>query len=173
MDYRGLNKVTVRNRYPFPLIPTLLVRLRTGRIFSKIDLRGAYNFVHIKPRDEWKTAFRTRYGHFEYKVMPFGLTNAPAVFQHMMNDMFQEYIDHFVVIYPDNILIFSSNLNEHIHHVWLVLTKLWEYGPYAKNEKCEFDRTSVEFLGYMISSSGITMDECKVVHSPIGLSQLV
>ena len=109
MDYRGLNKVTVRNRYPLPLIPMLLDRLRTGHIFSKIDLRGAYNLVRIKPGDEWKTTFQTRYGHFEYKVMPFGLTNAPTVFQHMMNDIFREYLDHFVVINLDDILVFSSN----------------------------------------------------------------
>mgnify|MGYP000532974220 FL=1 len=162
VDYRGLNKITVRNRYPLPLIPTLLDRLRTGRIFSKIDLRGAYNLVRIKPGDEWKTAFRTRYGHFEYKVMPFGLTNAPAVFQHMMNNIFREYLDHFVVIYLDDILVFSSNIEEHTRHVRLVLSKLREHGLYAKSEKCEFDRTSVEFLGYVISPSGITMDARKV-----------
>ena len=117
IDYRGLNRVTVRNRYPLPLIPELLDRLRAGRIFSKIDLRGAYNLVRIKPGDEWKTAFRTRYGHFEYMVMPFGLTNAPAVFQHMMNDIFREYLDQFVVIYLDDILIFSQDYIEHTKHV--------------------------------------------------------
>ena len=162
VDYRGLNKVTVRNRYPLPLIPELLDRLRSARVFSKIDLRGAYNLVRIKPGDEWKTAFRTRYGHFEYKVMPFGLTNAPAVFQHMMNDIFREYLDHFVVIYLDDILVFSSSAEEHTRQVRLVLTKLREHGLYAKREKCEFDRTSVEFLGYVISPSGITMDTRKV-----------
>ena len=113
VDYRGLNKVTVRNRYPLPLIPELLDRLRSARVFSKIDLRGAYNLVRIKPGDEWKTAFRTRYGHFEYKVMPFGLTNAPTVFQHMMNDIFREYLDHFVIISLDEILVFSSSVEEH------------------------------------------------------------
>ena len=107
-------------------------------------------------------AFRTRYGHFEYMVMPFGLTNAPAVFQHMMNDIFREYLDQFVVIYLDNILIFSQDYIEHTKHVRLILTKLREHGLYAKPEKCEFDRTSVEFLGYVISSDGITMDEKKV-----------
>ena len=162
VDYRGLNKITVRNRYPLPLIPELLDRLRTGKIFSKIDLWGAYNLVRIKPGDEWKTAFRTRYGHFEYKVMPFGLTNAPTVFQHMMNDIFREYLDHFVVIYLDDILVFSSNIKEHTRHVRLVLAKLREHGLYAKSEKCEFDRTSVEFLGYVISTQGITMDTRKV-----------
>ena len=94
--------------------------------------------------------------------MPIGLTNALAVFQHIMNNIFREYINHFVVIYLDDILVFSSNLEEQTHHVWLVLTKLWDYGLFAKSEKCEFDRTSVEFLGYMISPTGITKDERKV-----------
>ena len=103
MDYRGLNKVTKKNHYPLPLISGLLDQLGRARIFTKIDLKGAYNLVRIKEGDEWKTAFRTRYGHFEYNVMPFGLTNAPAVFQHMMNDIFREHLDDFDVIYLDDI----------------------------------------------------------------------
>ena len=162
VDYRGLNKVTVRNRYPLPLIPELLDRLRTGRVFSKIDLRGAYNLVRIRPGDEWKTAFRTRYGLFEYRVMPFGLTNAPAVFQHMMNDIFREYLDQFMVAYLDDILIYSPDLDTHAQHVRLVLTKLREYGLYAKYEKCVFEQPSVEFLGYIITCDGISMDQRKV-----------
>ena len=147
VDYRGLNKITICNRYPLPLIPELLDRLRSAPVFSKIDLRGVYNLVRIKPGDEWKTTFRTRYGHFEYKVMPFGLTNAPTVFQHMMNDIFREYLNHFVVIYLDDILVFSSSMEEHTHHVRLILSKLREHGLYAKREKCEFDRNSIEFIG--------------------------
>jgi hypothetical protein len=100
-------------------------------VFSKIDLRGVYNLVRIKPGDEWKTAFWTRYGHFEYKVMPFSLTNAPAVFQHMMNHIFREYLDHIVVIYLDDILVFSPSMEEHTQHVRLILTKLQEHGLYA------------------------------------------
>ena len=163
VDYRGLNKVTIRNRYPLPLIPELLDRLRTGRVFSKIDLRGAYNLVRIRPGDEWKTTFRTRYGLFEYRVMPFGLTNAPAVFQHMMNDIFREYLDQFMVAYLDDILIYSPDPNTHEQHVRLVLSKLREYGLYAKFEKCAFERPSVEFLGYIVSPNGISMDQKKVV----------
>ena len=117
IDYRGLNRVTIRNHYPLPLIPELLNQLQAGRIFSKIDLRGAYNLVHIKLGDEWKTTFRTRYGHFEYMVMAFGLTNAPVVFQHMMNDIFREYLDQIVVIYLEDILIFSQDYIEHTKHV--------------------------------------------------------
>ena len=162
VDYRGLNKVTIRNRYPLPLIPELLDRLRTGQVFSKIDLRGAYNLVRIRPGDEWKTAFRTRYGLFEYRVMPFGLTNAPAVFQHMINDIFREYLDQFMVAYLDDILIYSPDLHTHEQHVRLVLSKLREHGLYAKCEKCVFDQPSVEFLGYIISPDGISMDQRKV-----------
>ena len=135
MDYRGLNKVTVHNRYPLPLIPVLLDRLRTGRIFSKIDIRGAYNLMRIKPREEWKMAFRTRYGHFQYKVVPFGLTNALTVFQHLMNDICRDYLDNFVAIYLDDILTFSSNWEEHTHRIRLVLTNLREYGLFIKSEK--------------------------------------
>ena len=162
VDYRGLNKVTIRNRYPLPLIGQLLDQLAEAMVFTKIDLRGAYNLVRIRAGDEWKTAFRTRYGHFEYSVMPFGLTNAPGVFQHMMNDIFREYLDQFVVIYLDDVLIFSKNQEEHNKHVTLVLKRLREVGLFAKLEKCEFDKDSVEFLGYIISQNGLGMDKKKV-----------
>ena len=162
VDYRGLNKVTKKNRYPLPLISGLLEQLGRAKIFTKIDLRGAYNLVRIKEGDEWKTAFRTRYGHFEYNVMPFGLTNAPAIFQHMMNDIFREHLDDFVVIYLDDILIFSKNEEEHERHVRLVLEKLRQRGLYAKLEKCLFHQASVEFLGYIISGDGIHMDRKKI-----------
>jgi hypothetical protein len=124
VDYRGLNKVTKKNYYPLPLISGLLEQLGSAKIFTKIDLRGAYNLVRVKEGDEWKTTFRTRYGHFEYLVMPLELTNAPAFFQHMMNDIFWDYLDHFVVIYLDDILIYSKNEEEHKHHVRVVLEKL-------------------------------------------------
>jgi hypothetical protein len=109
VDYRGLNKITKKNRYPLPLISSLLDRLCTGKIFTKIDLRGAYNLLRIHLGDEWKITFYTCYGHFEYMVMPFSLTNAPIVFQHLMNDIFRGYIDEFVMVYLDDILIFSKN----------------------------------------------------------------
>lgn len=162
VDYRGLNKVTVKNRYPLPLISGLLDQLGQAKIYTKIDLRGAYNLVRIKEGDEWKTAFRTRYGHFEYNVMPFGLTNAPAIFQHLMNDVFREYLDRFVVCYLDDILIYSKDVEEHEEHVKLVLQKLREKGLYAKAEKCAFHQPKVEFLGYIISSEGLMMDPKKV-----------
>jgi hypothetical protein len=162
VDYRGLNKITKKNRYPLPLILGLLDRLRTRKIFTKLDLRGAYNLLRIRPGNEWKTAFRTRYRHFEYTIMSFGLTNAPVVFQHLMNDIFQEYMDEFVIIYLDDILIFSKNQENHDKHVRLVLVTLREHGLYAKLEKCEFNKSSVAFLGYVISPDGIFMDKSKV-----------
>jgi hypothetical protein len=156
IDYRGLNKILVKNRYPLPLIFGLFNQLGQAKIYTKINLQGAYNLVRIKESDEWKTAFRTRYEHFEYNVMPFGLTNAPAIFQYLMNDIFREFLNDFVVCYLDDILIFSKNLEEHKRHVRLVLQKLWDAGLYAKLEKCVFHQPQVEFLGYIISNEGLS-----------------
>jgi hypothetical protein len=162
VDYRGLNKVIKKNRYLLPLISGLLEQLESARIFIKIDLRGAYNLVRVKEGEEWKTAFRTRYGHFEYSVISFGLINALAIFQHMMNDIFWKYLDHFVVIYLDDILIYSKNEEEYEYHVRLVLEKLREPGLYAKQEKCLFHQSMVEFLDYIVSGDRIPMDEKKI-----------
>ncbi|XP_013930866.1 PREDICTED: RNA-directed DNA polymerase homolog [Thamnophis sirtalis] len=120
-DYRRLNAITVRNRYLLPLIPELLERLWEATVFTKLDLRGAYNLVRVWVGDKWKTAFGTRYGHFEYTVMPFGLTNAPAVFQHFMSDIFRDLLDQFFVIYLDDILIYLTSRKDHQHHLRLVL----------------------------------------------------
>ena len=162
IDYRGLNQITKKNRYPVPLIPELIDRLRSAAIYSKIDLKGAYNLVRVKEGDEWKTAFRTRFGHYEYLVMPFGLTNAPAVFQHLMNDVFRQYLDQFVVIYLDDILIFSNSMEEHTEHVLKVLKLLQENALYASLQKSSFYVTHVTFLGFVISPIGISMDPFKV-----------
>lgn len=150
IDYRDLNALTIKNRYPLPLVTSLLDQLRGARIFTKIDLRGAYNLLRMRPGDEWKTAFRTRFGHFEYLVMPFGLTNAPAIFQHLMNDIFRDFLDKFVVIYLDDILIFSPDEASHYNHVKLVLERLRHHKLYAKLEKSFFHQDSVEFLGYVV-----------------------
>jgi len=136
--YHGLNWLTIKNWYLLPVISRLLDQLSHAKVYTKIDLRGTYNLVHIREGDEWKTSFRTCYGHFEYVVMPFGLTNAFVVFQHMMNDNFYEYLDDFVVCYIDDILIFSKNMVDHERHVRLVWEKFWEVGLYAKLEKCGF-----------------------------------
>lgn len=162
MDYRALNNITIKNRYPLPLIPEALDRLRSARVFTKLDLRGAYNLVRVKEGDEWKTAFRTRYGHFECLVMPFGLTNAPAVFQHFMNDVFRDLLDRIVLIYLDDLLIFSDNEEQHEDHVRQVLDRLIKNALYCSAEKCEFSVTTTEFLGFIVKPDGVTMSENKV-----------
>jgi hypothetical protein len=162
VDYRGLNELTVRNSFPMPLISELLDRVRRAKIFTKIDLRGAYNLVRIKPGDEWKTAFRCQYGHFEYLVMPFGLTNAPAIFQGMMVDIFRDILDIYVVIYLDDLLIFSVDEATHVGHVQEVLSRLRKFRLYAKASKCVFHSESVEFLGFVVSASGLCMAEDKL-----------
>ena len=126
VDYRALNRSTIKNRYPLPLISELLDRLKHAFWYTKIDLRAAYNLIRIALGEEWKTAFRTRYGHFEYLVMPFGLTNAPATFQSYINSALREYLDDFCVAYLDDILIYSKTLEEHVTHVRKVLEKLLE-----------------------------------------------
>ena len=162
VDYRALNNITIKNRYPLPLIPEALDRLKTARIFTKMDLRGAYNLVRIKEGDEWKTAFRTRYGHFECLVMPFGLTNAPAAFQHFMNDVLRESLDHFVLVYLDDILVFSDSQEEHVQHVRSVLERLIAAKLYCAPEKCEFNVHRTEFLGFVVGENGVSMAEDKV-----------
>ena len=162
VDYCVLNKITVNNQYPLLLILGLFDQLSQAKIYTKNDLQEAYNLVRIKVGDKWKTAFRTRYGYFEYNVMPFSLTNAPTIFQHLMNDVFHEFLDHFVVIYLDDILVFSKNEKDHENHVRLVLEKLCSVGLYAKLEKCIFHQPQVEFLGYIISGEGLSMDPKKI-----------
>ncbi|SGY29992.1 BQ5605_C002g01105 [Microbotryum silenes-dioicae] len=162
VDYRGLNKITRKNRYPLPLIPEALDRIRGAKIYTKLDLRSGYNLVRIKEGDEWKTAFRTRYGHFECLVMPFGLTNAPAAFQHLMNSIFRDLLDVSVLVYLDDILIFSGDECQHTRHVQEVLQRLINNKLYCNPKKCEFNRTSTEYLGFIISPSGVSMSQDKV-----------
>ena len=138
IDYHQLNKVTIKNRYPFPRIDDLMDQLVGARVFSKIDLRSGYHQIKVKDEDMQKTAFRTRYGHYEYKVMPFGVTNAPGVFMKYMNRIFHTYLDKFVVVFIDDILIYSKNEEEHAKHLKIVLQVLKEKKLYAKLSKCEF-----------------------------------
>ncbi|KAK3518249.1 hypothetical protein QTP70_034616 [Hemibagrus guttatus] len=135
IDYRGLNKITLRNRYPLPLMATAFEILQEASIFTKLDLRNAYHLVRIRQGDEWKTAFNTPTGHYEYLVMPFGLTNAPAVFQALINNILRDMLDQFVFVYLDDILIFSSSLQEHVIHVSKVLRRLLDNHLYVKPEK--------------------------------------
>lgn len=157
VDYRGLNSITVKNRYALPLISELMDRVRGAKIFTKLDLRGAYNLLRVRESDQWKTAFRCRYGHFEYRVMPFGLANAPASFQALINDVLRKHLDDFVIAFLDDILIFSKNVSEHPNHVRQILQALSDANLFVKLEKCIFDAESVEFLGHIISSMGISM----------------
>jgi hypothetical protein len=162
VDFRQLNSITIKNRYPLPLISELKDRLHKAKYFTKLDLREGYHLVRIKEGEEWKTAFRTRYGHYEYTVMPFGLTNAPATFQALVNSVLREYLDHFVVAYLDDILIYSETLEEHEEHVKKVLRKLAEHQLACKPEKCEFSVQRTGFLGCVISPGRIEMEDGKV-----------
>ena len=162
VDYRGLNSVTVKNRFPLPLIPEMLDRLHTAKVFTKIDLRNAYHQVRVKEGDEWKTAFRCREGHFEYQVCPQGPTNAPAMFQCFMNDILREYLDVIAVGILDDVIIFSPNPAEHVGHVRSILQVLRQHKLYAKIEKCEFDKDEMTFVGYLVSKTGIGRDPAKV-----------
>ncbi|KAJ1041040.1 hypothetical protein NDA10_003767 [Ustilago hordei] len=162
VDYRGLNEITVKNRAPLPLIEEQLFLLRKARIYTKLDLRAAYNLIRIAKGDEWKTAFGTQLGLYEYLVMPFGLANAPAHFQSFINDIFRDIIGVYVVVYLDDFLIFSDTEEVHVKHVTEVLTRLRNNRLFAKLSKCEFHTKTVEFLGYIIKPTGIEMDPEKV-----------
>ena len=162
IDYRGLNSITLKNRYPLPLISELLDRLSGSLIFSKIDLKNAYYRIRIKEGDEWKTAFRTKFGHFEYLVMPFGLTNAPATFQTYINQALRGLIDNFCIVYLDDILVFSKNAVEHENHLRLVMERLRDHDLYANPAKCSFFQTEVEFLGFIVDQQGLRMDPSRI-----------
>ena len=162
IDYRALNKITVKNRFPLPKMDELLNCLQGARYFSKIDLKSAYYQIPVAAQDVPKTAFNTRYGHFEFRVMPFGLTNAPATFQELMNSVFQEEMENFVVVYLDDILIFSKTVEEHEKHIRHVLQTLKKHKLFATLKKCEFFLEETEFVGYSISATGIRMLSKKV-----------
>ncbi|KAK3515157.1 hypothetical protein QTP70_008182 [Hemibagrus guttatus] len=162
IDYRGLNAITVWYPYPLPLVPAALEQLRGARVFTKLDLRSAYNLVCIREGDEWKTAFHTTSGHYEYCVMPFGLTNAPAVFQALINVVFQDLLGKEVIAYIDDILVYSTSMEEHVRMVREVLCRLQQHHLYVKLEKCEFHWPTVTFLGYVISHHRVEMDVVKV-----------
>jgi Reverse transcriptase (RNA-dependent DNA polymerase)/RNase H-like domain found in reverse transcriptase/Integrase zinc binding domain/Chromo (CHRromatin Organisation MOdifier) domain/Aspartyl protease len=163
VDYRKLNALTVKNRYPLPLISELFDRLKNAKYYTRLDMQDAYNQLRIALGDEWKTAFRTRYGHYEYLVMPFGLTNAPASFQAYANDCLRDFLDLFCIVYLDDVLIFSETLKEHIAHVKQVLSRLRDYELTCKLKKCEFHATSLSFLGFVISPEGISMNSDRVI----------
>ncbi|GJY59376.1 putative reverse transcriptase domain-containing protein [Tanacetum coccineum] len=162
IDYRELNKLTVKNRYPLPRIDDLFDQLQGSRFFSKIDLRSGYHQLRVHEDDIPKTAFRTRYGHFEFTVMPFGLTNAPAVFMDLMNRVCKPYLDKFVIVFIDDILIYSKTKEDHEVHLGLVLELLRKEKLYAKFSKCEFWLQEVHFLGHVVNQNGIHVDPSKI-----------
>lgn len=162
IDYRGLNDITVKNRYPLPLMDSAFDQIQGAKIFTKLDLRNAYHLVRVREGDEWKTAFNTPTGHYEYLVMPFGLTNAPAVFQALVNDVLRDMVGQFVFVYLDDILIYSPDLESHHRHVRAVLLRLLQNHLFVKAEKCEFHTTHTSFLGFIISPNKVIMDPSKV-----------
>lgn len=162
VDYRGLNAVTIKNRYPLPLIVETLNRLTKAKIYSKLDIIAAFNRLRIREGDEALTAFKTRFGLFEYLVMPFGLCNGPASFQHYINDTLRDYLDEFCTAYLDDILIYSDSEAEHEIHVKRILMRLREAGLQIDITKCEFHVTEVKYLGLIITTKGIKMDPAKI-----------
>ncbi|WVZ75622.1 hypothetical protein U9M48_023659 [Paspalum notatum var. saurae] len=162
VNYRALTKVTIKNKYPLPRIYDLFDQLQGACVFSKIDLRSGYHQLKIRPSDISKTVFTTKYGLYEYTVISFGLTNAPAYFMQLMNSVFMDYLDKFVVVFIDDILIYSKTKAEHEEHLRLVLQRLREHKLYAKFSKCEFWIDEIRFLGHVVSKRGIAVDPSKV-----------
>ena len=162
IDYRRLNKVTIHNKYPLPWIDDLFDQLQGAKVFSKIDLRLGYHQLKIRESDIPETAFRTRYGHYEFPVMSFGLTNAPATFMDLMNRVFHPYLDRFVIVFIDDILVYSRSELGHERHLGLVFQTLRQYQLYVKFRKCEFWLSRVGFLGHAVSADGIYVDPQKV-----------
>ncbi|GJY12402.1 putative reverse transcriptase domain-containing protein [Tanacetum coccineum] len=162
IDYRELNKLTIKNCYPLPGIDDLFDQLQGACCFSKIDLRSGYHQLRVREEDILKTAFRTRYGHFEFTVMPFRLTNAPAIFMDLMNRICKPYLDKFVIVFIDDILIYSKSEEEHEVHLKMILDLLKKEKLYAKFSKCEFWLKEVQFLGHVVNRDGIHMDPSKV-----------
>jgi hypothetical protein len=162
IDYRPLNAVTIKNKYPLPRIDVLFDQLVGAKVFSKIDLRPGYHQIKIRASDIPKTAFSTRYGLYEYLVMSFGLTNAPAYFMYLMNSVFMPELDKFVVVFIDDILVYSKSEEEHAGHLHVVLQRLREHCLYAKLSKCDFWLKEIKFLGHTISQAGIAVGLDKV-----------
>ena len=162
IDYRELNKVTIRNQYPLSRIDDLFDQLQGAKVFSKIDLSSCYHQLRVHDEDVSKTAFRTRYGHFEFLVMPFGLTNAPAAFMDLMNRIFRPYLDKFVIVFIDDILIYLDSGEKHVEHLRIVLQSLREHRLYSKLSKCQFWLDSVAFLGHIVSAEEVSVDPQKV-----------
>ncbi|CAN4115730.1 unnamed protein product [Withania somnifera] len=166
IDYRRLNKVTLNNKYPLPRIDDLFNRLRGAAVFSKIDLRSGYHRLRIHTEDIPKIAYRTRYGHYEFLVMSFGLTNAPAAFMDLMYRVLKPYLDSFMIVFIDDILVYSRSKSDHERHLVVILRTLREHKLYAKFSKCEFWLESIAFLGHIVSKAGVSVDPAKIQSFP-------
>ena len=162
IDYRALNKITIKNRYPLPKVEELMDRLHGARYFTKIDLYSGYHQIRVRESDIQKTAFVTRYGAFEYLVMPFGLCNAPATFQRMMTTILRDGLDRFVLVFLDDILIYSRTIEEHEQHIRAVLDRLRAEKFFGRIKKCDFYQTEVEYLGFDVGAYGVKPSLSKV-----------